>query len=71
MNWAWVLIGVIDRLHGEAWLEFEVIVNKNGKRGIIRQKATFRQNGLLGCIYGYSINPFHCFVFFGLSRDTI
>ncbi|MFT4554284.1 MAG: hypothetical protein ACI9S8_002934 [Chlamydiales bacterium] len=71
MNWAWVLRGDIDRLPGEAWLEFEMIVNENGKRDVIRQKVTFRPNGLLGCLYGYSINPFHCFVFVGLSRYII
>lgn len=59
------------RLPGEAWLEFEVIANENGKGGVLRQKATFRPNGLLGRLYWYSIHPFHWFVFVGLARGII
>ena len=59
------------RLPGEAWLEFQVIANEDGKGGVLRQKATFRPNGLLGRLYWYSIHPFHWFVFIGMARGII
>ena len=59
------------RLPGEAWLEFEVIANENKKGGVLKQKANFRPNGLLGRFYWYSIHPLHWFVFVGLARGII
>lgn len=59
------------RLPGEAWLEFEVIANKNKKGGLLKQKATFRPNGFLGRLHWYSIHPFHWFVFAGLACGII
>ena len=55
----------------EVGLEFEVIANENKKGGVLKQKATFRPNGLLGRFYWYSIHPFHWFVFVGLARGII
>jgi len=57
------------RLPGEAWLEFEIIPNKEG--GVLRQKASFRPNGVLGRLYWYGIYPFHWYIFRGLGKGII
>ena len=57
------------RVPGEAWLEFEVVPTGSG--GILRQKASFRPNGLLGRLYWYSIHPFHWFIFSGMANGII
>jgi uncharacterized protein YbjT (DUF2867 family) len=59
------------RLPGEAWLEFEIIKNENKKGGLIKQKATFRPNGLLGRLYWYSVYPLHWLIFSGMARGII
>jgi uncharacterized protein YbjT (DUF2867 family) len=54
------------KLPGRAWLEFEVIGDKNGS--IIRQTAIFDPIGLRGLFYWYSIYPLHQLVFAGMLR---
>lgn len=53
---------------GEAWLNFEVIANKNEKGGLLRQKVIFRPKGLLGRLYWYAFYPLHFFLFSILVR---
>lgn len=59
------------RLPGEAWLEFEVIPNREGNGGILKQKATFRPNGLMGRLYWYAMYPFHWFIFYGMASAIV
>ncbi len=54
------------KLHGEAWLEFQII-KENGKH-LLYQTATFRLKGLLGRMYWYAVLPLHYFVFNGMIR---
>lgn len=55
------------KLPGEAWLEFEIIPDKNG--GTLKQTATFRPNGLWGRFYWYSLYPFHLLIFNRLAKQ--
>jgi len=55
-------------LPGEAWLEFQIITETNGK-SYLYQTATFRPLGILGRLYWYSVVPFHFFVFTGMNKN--
>jgi hypothetical protein len=59
------------KLPGDAWLEFTI--KESEEKGIyeLRQKATFRPNGLAGRAYWYAVLPFHGFVFPGMARNII
>ena len=46
------------KLPGEAWLEWEILDQKE-----LVQTAIFRPNGLLGRLYWYSVIPFHHIIF--------
>jgi hypothetical protein len=56
------------RLPGEAWLEWRVTPEPNG-RTRLEQLARFHPRGLLGRVYWYSVMPFHAFVFGPLVRS--
>ncbi|MGY1822607.1 SDR family oxidoreductase [Geodermatophilus sp. SYSU D00079] len=56
------------RVPGLAWLEFHV--EQEGGRTRLRQKATFKPNGLFGHVYWWVLVPFHGFVFGGMLRNT-
>lgn len=58
------------KLPGEAWLEFQICEDKEGKNCLV-QTATFRPQGLLGRLYWYTVLPFHAFVFPGMARRII
>lgn len=49
------------KLPGRAWLEFEVVPERNGSR--IRQTALFDPSGLAGLAYWYAVLPIHKLVF--------
>ncbi|MDP9429358.1 MAG: SDR family oxidoreductase [Actinomycetota bacterium] len=55
------------RLPGLAWLEFHV--EREEGRTRLRQKATFKPNGLFGNLYWAVLVPFHGFVFGGMVRN--
>jgi len=54
------------KLPGRARLEFEVTGDSTGS--VIRQAASFDPLGVLGRAYGYSVLPFHHFVFRGMPK---
>lgn len=58
------------KMPGEAWLEFKISDEKNGKI-CLKQTATFRPKGLLGRLYWYSVLPFHYFIFNGMITNLI
>ena len=58
-------------LPGEAWLEFQIVDKKKRRGGVLRQKATFRPNGVWGRLYWYSVYPFHLFLFGGMAQKII
>ncbi|WMN12851.1 SDR family oxidoreductase [Marivirga salinae] len=58
------------KLPGEAWLEFKISKNEEGKNKIT-QTATFRPHGLFGRLYWYSIFVFHEFIFEGMMNKII
>jgi len=47
---------------GDAWLEFSMVENK------LILTATFTPFGLMGNVYGYSVFPFHGFIFNGMIK---
>lgn len=49
------------KLPGRAWLEFEVVPERDGSR--IRQTALFDPSGLAGLAYWYAVLPIHKLVF--------
>ncbi|TAJ02148.1 MAG: SDR family oxidoreductase [Planctomycetota bacterium] len=49
------------KLPGRAWLEFEVVPERDGSR--IRQTALFDPSGLAGLAYWYAVFPIHKLVF--------
>ncbi|TFV62121.1 SDR family oxidoreductase [Geodermatophilus sp. DF01-2] len=55
------------RLPGLAWLEFHV--EQESGRTRLRQKATFKPNGLFGDLYWWALVPFHGVVFGGMVRN--
>ncbi|MBW6457519.1 MAG: DUF2867 domain-containing protein [Trueperaceae bacterium] len=58
------------RLPGEAWLEFELEQDADG-RPTLRQTATFRPHGLAGRAYWLLVTPLHALVFGGLPRGLV
>ena len=58
------------RLPGEAWLEFELERDGDGKP-VLRQTATFRPHGLAGRAYWLIVTPLHALVFGGLLRGLV
>ena len=58
------------KLPGEAWLEFRVCKDAEGKT-FLQQTATFRPRGLLGRLYWYAVLPLHAFIFPGMARRII
>ncbi len=58
------------RLPGEAWLEFELEHDADG-RPSLRQTATFRPRGLAGRAYWLLVTPLHALVFGGLLRGLV
>ena len=56
-------------LPGDAWLEFQVIEEK--EEIYLKQTATFRPEGVLGRLYWLSVLPFHYFVFNGMINKII
>jgi uncharacterized protein YbjT (DUF2867 family) len=52
------------KLPGRAWLQFEVLPDREGAR--VEQTAFFEPRGVLGYLYWYSVLPFHRFLFPGL-----
>ncbi len=56
-------------LPGDAWLEFQVIEEK--EEFYLKQIATFRPDGVLGRLYWFSVLPFHYFVFNGMIKKII
>jgi len=58
------------RLPGEAWLEFELEADADG-RPTLRQTATFRPHGLAGRTYWLLVTPLHALVFGGLLRGLV
>jgi hypothetical protein len=58
------------RLPGEAWLEFEIETDEDG-RPTLRQTATFRPHGLAGRAYWLLVTPLHALVFGGLLRGLV
>ena len=58
------------RLPGEAWLEFAIEPDADG-RPVLRQTATFRPHGLAGRAYWLLVTPLHALVFGGLLRGLV
>jgi uncharacterized protein YbjT (DUF2867 family) len=58
------------RLPGEAWLEFEIEHDADG-RPSLRQTATFRPHGLAGRAYWLLVTPLHALVFGGMLRGLV
>lgn len=58
------------KLPGEAFLEFIVDKNSEGKNRL-RQIATFRPQGLWGRLYWFLMMPAHIFIFKGMARNII
>ncbi len=52
------------KLPGKAWLEYELVKDKNGTN--LFQRAYFMPTGLFGLIYWYSLYPLHKIIFKGL-----
>jgi uncharacterized protein YbjT (DUF2867 family) len=58
------------KLPGEAWLEFRIGTEKDG-RNYLLQTATFRPQGLFGRLYWYSVLPLHALIFPGMAKRII
>ncbi len=54
------------KLPGEAWLEFEIIPQRNG--GTLHQTASFRPTGLWGRFYWYALYPLHMLIFMLMAK---
>ena len=52
------------KLPGKAWLEYEIVEDKNSTH--LFQRAYFMPTGLFGLIYWYSLYPLHKIIFKGL-----
>jgi uncharacterized protein YbjT (DUF2867 family) len=57
------------RLPGKAWLEFQSILQSDGKT-LLTQTAYFAPRGLAGFLYWYLLYPIHGFIFSGLIRKV-
>lgn len=57
------------KLPGEAWLEFQIVQEKNQYSLI--QTASFRPKGIWGRLYWYSVLPFHYFIFNGMINALL
>jgi hypothetical protein len=57
------------RLPGLAWLEFHVEQDPDSGATRLRQRATFKPNGLFGNLYWRSLVPFHGPIFGGMVRN--
>lgn len=57
------------KLPGRAWLQFEVLPDRDGCR--VEQTAFFEPRGILGYLYWWAVLPFHRFVFPGLIRSLM
>ena len=55
------------KLPGEAWLEFKINQEKDGRYSLI-QTATFRPKGLWGRLYWYILVPSHVYIFRGMAQ---
>jgi uncharacterized protein YbjT (DUF2867 family) len=58
------------KLPGEAWLEFRIDEEKDGRRFLV-QTATFRPKGLWGRLYWYILVPAHIFIFRGMANKIV
>ncbi len=56
------------KLPGRAWLQFEVMAEKNPDRSHFIQTAFFEPKGLFGFFYWYLLYPIHKIIFSGLCR---
>lgn len=57
------------RLPGRAWLQFEVVADREREEGSrIIQTAIFDPAGLAGLLYWYGLWPFHALIFRGMLR---
>jgi uncharacterized protein YbjT (DUF2867 family) len=56
------------KLPGEAWLEFHIEQQENGKFTLV-QRATFRPKGIFGRLYWYCLTPFHYFIFRKMAKE--
>ena len=54
------------RLPGDAWLQWEIQADDDGRGATITQSARFHPRGLLGRLYWIAVAPFHRFIFPGL-----
>ena len=55
------------KLPGQAWLEWEII--QEDGRQFLRQKATFRPQGILGRLYWHSLHFPHQLIFKGMAKQ--
>lgn len=58
------------KLPGEAWLEFRINPQENGKTEVL-QNATFRPLGVSGRLYWYALYPFHKMIFRGMLNKIV
>lgn len=58
------------KVHGDAWLEFEVRPI-SPDRSIVKQTARYFPYGPVGIMYWYSLLPIHAIVFRGMIRALI
>ena len=56
------------KMPGRAWLQFDVVSEKDGESARLRQTALFDPRGLLGLIYWALMLPAHAFIFRGMLR---
>ena len=56
------------KLHGNAWLQFEVRSDKDGTTQL-ELTAVFGPRGLSGLLYWYLLYPFHAWIFRGMIRE--
>jgi len=55
------------KVPGRAWLEFEVIPERDG-RSVLSQTALFAPRGLFGWLYWYALYPAHAVIFSHMIR---
>ena len=53
-------------LPGDAWLQWEIEADADGRGATITQTARFHPRGLWGRLYWIGVAPFHRFIFPGL-----
>jgi uncharacterized protein YbjT (DUF2867 family) len=59
------------RLPGEAWLEWSITPQPQGRGTLLVQRARFRPRGLWGRAYWYAVSPFHRFIFGPLAARIV